>query len=276
MSVLSTKKNSLSRGEHSKNMFEMLSNSIKRFVGRLWFKYFANGVKSASPSELKELVAKGTSFWGELYNVDSALVRSWGGRRLEINPFVKVLSLQGQSDDLLREYLEIVESLNDVDSISVKIENRGYPWDETSRSTPKTETLHRELAKYGYEGPETPLAECEIKRLLQIHESIQKSGYDHKLGVGSPLLGDLLEMNGKVVILIRHGEHRAAAMYANGYEKIPVLLSSSRIYSMSGDQKNFDSNYYSINEIKKIFTLIHNGDEIAPLFNIKGYFFDSS
>ena len=88
-------------------------------------------------------------------------------------------------------------------------------------------------------------------------------------------MGDLLGMNGKVVILIRHGEHRTAAMYVNGYEQIPVLLSSSRVYSISGDQKNFDSNYYSIDEIKKIFTLIHIGDDIAPLYNIKGYFFDS-
>lgn len=256
-------------------MFKMRTNSIKRFLGRLWFKYFANSIKSASASELLGLVSKGVNSWGELYNIDSALVRSWGGRRLEINPFVKVLSCQGQSDDLMREYLEIVETLEDVDSISTKIENHGYPWDETGKSVVKTTTLYQELGKYGYKGPGTSLAECEIKRLLQIHESIQKSGYVHKLGVESPLLGDLLEMNGKVIILIRHGEHRAAAMYVNGYEKIPVLLSSSRVFSISGDQTNFDSIYYSIDEIKQIFSLIHNGDNKAPLYNIKGYFFDN-
>ena len=256
-------------------MFKMWINSIKRFLGRLWFKHFANSIKSVSESQLHELVSKGANFWGELYNIDSTLVRSWGGRRLEINPFVKVLCLQRQIDDLLKEYLEIVDTLDGVDSISDKIDTYGYPWDETAKSVVKTRTLYQELGKYGYEGPETPLAECEIKRLLQIHDAIQKSGYVHKLGVESPLLGDLLEMNGKVIILIRHGEHRAAAMYVNGYEKIPVLLSSSRVFSISGDQTNFDSIYYSIDEIKQIFSLIHNGDNKAPLYNIKGYFFDN-
>lgn len=252
----------------------MRINVIQRLLARLWFTCFSNDVKFAGEAELCESVSKERSLWGRLYSVEMSTIRSWGGRKLQNNPFVKLLTGDGDHDDLLENYIAIVDSLANVDDISLKIEQHGYPWDEIDKAPNKADTLNQELGNYGYEDQSSSLAECEVKRLIHIHRLIQKSGYNHKLGVISPLVGDVLEMNGRFVVLIRHGEHRVAAMYANGSEKIPVLLSSSRFFSISEGKTNFDSEYYSIEEIMKIFNLIFVGDDSAPLYNIKGYFFD--
>lgn len=208
--------------------------------------------------------------WGKLYFVDINSVRSWGGRRITNNPFYQVLSECADRESSLRLYRETIRTLNLAEQLNNKVEKYGYPWELYQRSDrSKIRTLRKELAIQNPEVADLP--SLEIDRLLGIHYSIRKKGFDFFLNRLSPIVGDFLLNNNAGVVLIRHGEHRVASLAALGLRCIPILLSTCRRYTPQ-DCATPQSPFSDI-EIREVFKRIIRGEDLAPLYNIRGFFF---
>ena len=73
---------------------------------------------------------------------------------------------------------------------------------------------------HGLQGPVSPAkGQAEYARLAEVLESITRHGFDRTRG---EIAAQLLKRDGEVRYRIVHGHHRAAALAASGYDKIPV------------------------------------------------------
>ena len=236
-----------------------------------------------------------------IFNTPISSVRSWGGRKLDVNlnPFINIMLELNNSktpiykDSALYKLSDIRKCKNASDTLGV---NSNYfsklaphlavfPWDKVNPKLKiynQTNTLKKELIKYLQ--PSTSLelllkpeirGEAEIKRIQFIYNSILKNGFSNNQHNFEPLEGQLLvTKENKWVVLIRHGEHRIAALKTLGYKSAPILIRKYNIiresevnYWWQVLEKRIDSK-----SAIKLFNNIIRGDQSAPLINIVGYF----
>lgn len=112
-----------------------------------------------------------------------------------------------------------------------------YPWDAVPKPNHEARRLRaiaREDATHGsrlgFQGWHHfgPVSEAKIKlesrRLLDTYKSIAESGYLRRNGKDGDIEGVILEANDKMVLLVKKGHHRIAAMVALDYSSVPVRL----------------------------------------------------
>ena len=224
-------------------------------------------------------------------------IRCFGGRRLEINPFLDVLKEIELHDTFnstqfteimsrsIRDCINASEVLG-VDSDyfgNLPVETAVFPWDNVNpltRIENRRVTLRNELK--GLLPSDTALDQnpeqrkfAEYLRLKEIFYSIKKYGYKSETANFVPIEGQLLvNSDNNWVVLIRHGEHRVAVLYHLGFLEIPILIRKNNVIR-SGDVefwRQVKDNSIGAHSSLNVFDNIMKGDINSPLVNVYGYF----
>jgi hypothetical protein len=100
----------------------------------------------------------------------------------------------------------------------------------------------------------------EFERLVWIHDRIRDRGYHRSNHDDGDICGTILLRGRESRVLIHRGQHRAAAVAALGYERIPIRLTPIPICRNKVTRwPNVENGLYQIEEALAIFDLIFEG-----------------
>jgi len=169
------------------------------------------------------------------------------------NPFISALvgfqksKCEASVENILRNYYHSFQPASSAELLGVEdaashclkqsAYSYIYPWETAPKSNHEARRLRaiaREDATHGsrlgFQGWHHfgPVSEAKIKlesrRLLDTYKSIAKSGYLRKNGKDGDIEGVVLQDKDKMVLLVKKGHHRIAALAALGYATVPVRL----------------------------------------------------
>lgn len=236
-----------------------------------------------------------------LFNIPIDNIRSWGGRKVNevYNPFVSVIKQYKKfgkinyEDSLLCKLngFRICNTASEVLGVSspyfdkLSPELAVFPWeviDPRNRGSNQIETLKNELGQYLQHSTERERlierdirGNAEIQRIITIFNSLNNDGYDVNRKGFQHIEGELLvAANNDWKVLIRHGEHRIAALKELGYTDIPIVIRKQNIIRRSEAKFWFQvlNNNISLDSAIQVFDNVMEGEYSAPLVNIVGYF----
>ena len=228
-------------------------------------------------------------------------LRAFGGRRLEADthPFIDIIQKNPLGSVLVKSPLDDFSSkfvlLNAAHALgltekeapgfsSLEIFQSIYPWERSEQiATVKSRAklLEGELNKYVSNSKvfksndRKGIRDAEVNRLMRIYKSICERGFDKHVKGFTPLNGNLLiHEDGSWVVLVKHGEHRVAALASLGEKNIPIVLSAEWTVRLSDAEfwpqvSNYNIN---INAARDVFLRVYAGGNDAPLVNVAGYF----
>ena len=224
-------------------------------------------------------------------------IRCFGGRRLELDPFLDVLKeieLHGtynstQFIDIMSRSIRKCTNASDVLGVdsnyfeNLPVEMAVFPWDNIdplSRIETRRVTLRNELKGFlansnaAFDQNQEQRMLAEYLRLEECYHSICKYGYISKPNF-VPIEGQLLlDSNNDWVVLIRHGEHRVAVLYHLGFLEIPILIRKNNIIRRGEVEfwKQVKDNSIGVPSALNVFDNVMKGDINSPLVNVYGYF----
>jgi len=228
-------------------------------------------------------------------------IRAWGGRAVEkeVHPLYDVIHdyfVDGKNS-YHKSALELFAQKHDpLDASEALILSREkspgfarlsplmaiYPWEAgkpQDRERIYINTLKRELRIRHLAGEDLALHRtrrgiAEFHRLISLAHSIQNHGFDTNRRGYTHIAGDLLvDERLNWCVLIRHGEHRVAALKFFGAKTVPVILSPTRI--IRKQEHPFWPQVVSQALLPcgalEIFDRIMEGHDDVPLVNVVGW-----